>query len=253
MFKNVIVKKPCKNIVKGITAANLGKPDYAKALIQHEQYIEALRKCQVEVIVLEADENFPDSTFVEDAAVLTEKCAVITNPGAKSRKGEEKAIQSALKSFYINFEFIEAPGTLDGGDVMRVENHFYIGLSNRTNYKGSTQFVQILDKYGYTGSIVPFKDLLHLKTGVSYLEDNNLLATGEFINFPLFQDFNIITVDEAEAYAANCIRVNDYVIVPQGFNKTKNAIERTGYKTIPVDVSEFRKLDGGLSCLSLRF
>lgn len=253
MFKKAIVKTPCQNMIKGITNANLGKPDYRKALIQHEKYIEALKNCQMEVVVLEADENFPDSTFVEDVAVLTEKCAIITNPGAQSRKGEEKSVLPALKSFYDKFEFIKDPGTLDGGDVMRVGNQFYIGLSKRTNYQGATQFVEILKKYGYTGILVPVKDVLHLKTGVVYLENNILLATGEFTNSPLFQDFHTITVDKDEAYAANSIWVNDYVIVPSGFPKTKSAIEKTGFKTIPVDVSEFRKLDGGLTCLSLRF
>ncbi len=253
MFKNVITRKPSISMIHGITTANLGKPDYHKALLQHGEYVNALKKCAVNVIVLEADENFPDSCFVEDTALLTRECAIITNPGALSRKGEEKEIHGVLEDFYDNIEFIQAPGTVEGGDIMMVGNHFYIGLSARTNYEGAKQMIELLEKYDYTGSTVELTEFLHLKTGVSYLEHNNLLATGEFLHSPEFKDFNIIPVQESEAYAANCIWVNDYVIVPKGFDITKEAISKAGYQIIEVDVSEYRKLDGGLSCLSLRF
>ncbi|MBA1336921.1 MAG: NG,NG-dimethylarginine dimethylaminohydrolase 1 [Firmicutes bacterium] len=253
MFTNVIVRKPGQSMVNGITTANLGKPDYEKALKQHDNYVEALKQCGVNVTVLEADEKYPDSCFVEDTALLTKKCAVITNPGAGSRKGEEKEIHEVLKGFYDNIEVIKEPGTIEGGDIMMVGDHFYIGLSARTNKEGAEQMIEYLQKYGYTGSTVPFEKFLHLKTGVSYLEHNNLLATGEFIDHPMFKDFNIIEISEEESYAANCIWVNDYVLVPKGFDEAKNAIAEAGYRIIEVDVSEFRKLDGGLSCLSLRF
>ena len=136
---------------------------------------------------------------------------------------------------------------------MMVGSHFYIGLSERTNQAGTDQVIAILNKYGMTGSVVPLEKVLHLKTGVVYLENNNLLAAGEFLEWAAFQKYNILKVDEAESYAANCIWVNGTVIVPAGYPKTRQIIENTGYPTIRVDVSEFRKLDGGLSCLSLRF
>jgi dimethylargininase len=240
-------------LVNGITSAGLGKPDYKKALQQHDKYIEALRSCGVEVTILEAEEQYPDSVFVEDTAVLAEKCAVITNPGASSRQGEEISIKEALKKFYTHIKSITAPGTLEGGDVMRVKNHFYVGLSARTNEQGARQFTGILIKYGYTVSTVKMEKFLHLKTGLAYLENNNLLTAGEFINRPGFEIFNRIVIDDSEGYAANCIWVNNVVLVPMGFPMTKAAIEAIGYKTMAVDVSEFRKLDGGLSCLSLRF
>ena len=253
MFNNAMVRRPGSSLVKGITSANLGKPDYERALEQHDKYIEALKSCGVQVTVLEPAERFPDSVFVEDAAVLTEKCAVITNPGAPSRRGEEISIKEALKSFYSCIETISAPGTLDGGDIMRVENHFYIGLSARTNEAGAGQLANILNKYGYTVSKVKMEKFLHLKSGLAYLENNNLLVAGEFIHHQEFEKFNRIIVREPEGYAANCIWVNDVVLVPLGFPKTKAAVERAGYNVLTVDVSEFRKLDGGLSCLSLRF
>jgi len=253
MFKHAIVRRPGESLVDGITTAGLGKPDYEKALGQHDKYIEALRSCGVEVTILEAEEQFPDSVFVEDTAVLTEKCAVITNPGACSRQGEEVSIKETLKKFYTNIESITAPGTLEGGDVMRVGDHFYVGLSARTNEEGARQFANILNNYGYTVSNVKMEKFLHLKTGLAYLENNNLLTAGEFINRPGFETFNRIMIDGAEGYAANCIWVNQVVLVPMGYPKAKAAIEALGYKTLAVDVSEFRKLDGGLSCLSLRF
>jgi len=240
-------------MINGITTADLGKPDYEKALVQHSNYVEVLRECGLDVTVLEADSDFPDSTFVEDAALCTSKFAVITHPGAPSRKGEIEGIKDTIKNFYKNIETIETPGTLDAGDVMMAGNHFYIGISERTNHHGAVQLINILEKNGMTGSKVPLKNILHLKTGLSYLENNNLLISGEFLNNLDFEKYNRIVVDEDEAYAACSLWVNDKVIVPKGFAETKKKIEEAGYATLETDVSEFRKLDGGLSCLSLRF
>ncbi|MDX1285123.1 MAG: arginine deiminase family protein, partial [Draconibacterium sp.] len=253
MFKNSIVKIPGKSMVDGITTAGLGKPDYQKALVQHANYINVLKSCGVNVEVIEANESFPDSTFVEDVALLTPHCAIITNPGAPSRKEEIYDIRDTLKKYFKNIEEIIEPGTVEAGDIMMVGSHFYIGLSERTNEIGAAQIINILEKYNMTGSIVKLEHVLHLKTGVAYLENNNLLACGEFLSKPEFQKFNLIEVEEDESYAANCIWVNGVILVPTGFPKTKTKIENTGYKTIEVDVSEFQKLDGGLSCLSLRF
>lgn len=253
MFKNAIVRTPCSGIVNGLTSADLGTPDYELALKQHKAYIAALEQCGVEVTVLEADERFPDSTFVEDAALLTPKVAIITNPGAETRKGETAIIKDAVASFYDKVETIEAPGTVEAGDIMMVGSHFYIGLSERTNEKGAQQMIDILERHGMSGSAVKMIDMLHLKTGLSYLENNNLLVFGEFKDEPQFKDYNQILVPEDESYAANAIWVNGTVIVPEGFPKTRKLIEDAGYKTIAVDVSEYRKVDGGLSCLSLRF
>ena len=256
MFKNVIVRRPCRAMVEGITSApELGKPDYELALKQHDAYIEALKKCGVEVTVLEACERFPDSCFVEDPAVITRKCAIITNPGAMSRNREAEMIIPAIRKFFSddNIEYIVDPGTLDGGDVMMVGDHFYVGRSARTNEEGIRQFIAILEKYGLTGSEVPLEEVLHLKTGVNYIENNNMLVSGEFVTKPDFEKFNKILIPEEEAYAANCIWVNGKVIVPEGYPAVEKAVRDAGYEVILVDTSEYRKLDGGLSCLSLRF
>lgn len=253
VFKKAIVRKPCKNLVKGLTRANLGKPDYPLALLQHQNYVEALTECGLVVTVLEADENYPDSTFVEDTAVLTPRCAVITNPGAPSRKGEIIEMSWVLKNYFSNIEHIKAPGTLEAGDVMKVASHFYIGLSERTNEDGANQLISILNRYGFTGSTVNVGDALHLKSGISYLENNNLLSVSGFLNKEEFQKLNLIPVDSNESYAANSLWINGKVLVPCGFPKIKDKIKKSGYIIMEVDVSEFRKLDGGLSCLSLRF
>lgn len=256
MFKNVIVRRPSKSMVEGITSApELGKPDYELALKQHDNYIKALESCGVKVTVLDAMEEFPDSCFVEDTAVLTKNCAIISNPGAPTRQKESGYMVDTIKKFYSEdkIEYITSPGTMEGGDVMMVGNHFYIGLSARTNEEGCKQFIAALEKHGHTGSIVPLEKVLHLKTGLAYLENNNLLVAGEFVDKEDFAKFNKIEISADEAYSANCIWVNEKVLVPAGYEKTKRAIENAGYEVILVDTSEYKKLDGGLSCLSLRF
>lgn len=256
MFKNVIVRRPAKSLVEGITSApELGKPDYELALKQHDAYIDALKACGVQVTVLEALEEYPDSCFVEDTAVLTKKCAIISNPGADTRRGESALMVDTIKKFYNDdqIEYIKSPGTMEGGDVMMVGDHFYIGLSARTNEEGCRQFKEALAKYGYTCSVVSLEEVLHLKTGVNYIENNNMLASGEFIEKEDFKSFNKIIVPIEEAYGANCIWVNDTVIVPEGYPTVEKGVRDAGYKVIVTDTSEYRKLDGGLSCLSLRF
>jgi dimethylargininase len=255
-FKNVIVRRPCKAVCDGITSApELGQPDYEKALKQHDAYIEALRQCGVEVTVLPALDEYPDSCFVEDTCVLTRECAIMDNPGAGTRNGEALLMEPTIRQFFPEdrIEHIVAPGTLEGGDVMMVGDHFYVGRSARTNEEGIRQFIAILEKYGLSGSEVPLEYVLHLKTGVNYLEDGNMLVSGEFIDKPDFAEFTKIVIPEDEAYAANCIWMNGTVIVPEGYPAVLKAVQDAGYATLVVDTSEYRKIDGGLSCLSLRF
>ena len=256
MFKNIIVRTPSKSVCDGITSApELGQPIYEKALEQHKVYIETLKECGCEVEVLPPLEEFPDSCFVEDVAVLTPNVAIITRPGADTRRNETKYVIDTINKYYPKERIrqITTPGTLEGGDVMMVGNHFYMGESERTNKEGCRQLIRILEEFGHTGSIVPLKEVLHLKTGINYIENNNFLVSWEFVNHPLFKDKNTYEIPEGEEYAANSLWVNDVVIVPKDFPKTKELIESLGYEVKIVDTSEFRKIDGGLSCLSLRF
>lgn len=253
MFTQAIVKIPCRNMVSGITGAGLGRPNHDLALAQHRAYVEALEACGLEVTVLPAEETYPDSVFIEDTCLVTRACAVITHPGADARKGETASVKAAMAAFDLPIETITAPGTLDAGDVMMTGDHFYVGLSGRTNPEGFRQLSAILNRYGYTASAVPLTSVLHLKTGISYLENNVLLVWGEFADKPDFNGFHRIRVPQEEGYAANSLWINGTVLVPQGYPKTQKRIQEKGYDVILLDVSEFRKLDGGLSCLSLRF
>lgn len=252
MFTKAIVRRPADTFANGISTANLGKPDINLALKQHDAYIEALIKCGLDVTILEADPKFPDSCFVEDTAVVTKDFGIIARPGDKRRQGEEieikKVLEQQLKLYSIN-----EPGTLDGGDVMQTDNKFFIGLSGRTNLQGISQFSDIVKQYKFETFSIPVCNILHFKTGVNYLGDNNLLLQKEFCSKEDLESFNHIIIDTDEEYAANSLRINDYVLVPKGFPKTLAKINKLGYQTIEVDLSEYQKMDGGLSCLSLRF
>ena len=254
MFTNAIVRTPGRSIVEGLSdSKTLGLPNYEQAIIQHQSYIDVLTKCGLDVLVLEPCEEYPDSTFVEDVALITPNCVIITRPGAPSRRSEVHEIEFILKQKFNNIEAIEAPGTIEGGDIMMVGDHYYIGLSERTNIEGAKQIIQILTKYGMSGSTISLKKVLHLKTGLSYLEENNLVVCGEFIKDSSLEGYNRIEIPEKESYAANCIWVNESVIIPLGYPTTKQRIKNAGYPVIETDVTEFQKLDGGLSCLSLRY
>jgi dimethylargininase len=252
MFAEAIVRGVPETLDAGITSADLGKPDHAKAVAQHLRYIQALEECGLEVTALDADEKYPDSVFIEDTAVVTARCAILARPGADSRRGEVHSVEEGLSECYENIERIIDPGTLDGGDVLQVGDHFYIGLTSRTNLEGARQLSEILGGYGYGVSLVESREYLHLKSGVSFLGDNVLVVAGELATNGEFGGFDKIVVDSREEYCANCIRVNDYVLVPAGFERTKAHIAARGYELIELEMSEFRKVDGGLSCLSLR-
>jgi dimethylargininase len=253
MFKNAILRLPAHSIINGLTSVRLGKPDFASALEQHSGYVSTLRSLGLTTLVLPANSLYPDSTFIEDVALCTKTCAVITRPGAESRRGETEGIKMVLSEYYEKIENISLPGTVEAGDIMNTGDHFYIGISRRTNNEGAGQMIKILEKHGMTASKVPLKKMLHLKSGVSYLENNTMLACGEFTDNVDFKKFNLIVVDEDESYAANSLWINGKVIIPEGFPRTREKIEKAGFEPITLDVSEFRKVDGGLSCLSLRF
>ncbi len=188
MFNNAIVRTPCPEMIHGITSASLGIPDHKLALSQHESYIRTLQSLGLNLTILEPDSRFPDSTFVEDVALCTPSMAVITNPGAASRNGEQVEMERVLQSFYNKLEHIETPGTLDAGDVMKTGSHYFIGISDRTNDEGAGQLLRILQKHGKTGEKIELKDMLHLKSGISFLEKGYLLSNNVFQPAPCFQE-----------------------------------------------------------------
>ena len=181
MFTKAITKKPCRALIDGISTAQFGEgtPVYEDAVKQHDKYVETLRNLGLEVLDLEGDERYPDSCFVEDPAVVMKECAIITNPATDSRNGEKYEIVGAIKKFYSDDQIfhIEAPGTMEGGDVMLVGKHFFVGQSERTNEEGARQFNEIVTQFGYTSSTVPVTEGLHLKDFVIYLENDNMLVS----------------------------------------------------------------------------
>jgi dimethylargininase len=249
-FKNAIVRQPGKNFADGISDSGLGKPSFEKALEQHHTYCSALVKCGLELTVLQADERFPDGCFVEDTALVLDELAIIARPGNPARLGEEEEIAQVLADFKP-IETLELPGHVDGGDVMRTENHFYIGMSHRTNEVGAKQLAAILARYGYPSSQIPVKSVLHLKTGITYLGGDRFIAIDEF--YDQFGNTKLIKLENDEKYSANCLLINDYLLIPKGFPKSKKQLIELGYQIIEIEMSEFRKMDGGLTCLSLLF
>jgi dimethylargininase len=256
MFSRAIVRPPAASFAAGLTSAALGVPDVDKALHQHALYCAALEQCDLTLTRLPADAEFPDSTFVEDTAIVTSCTAIVTRPGAPSRQGEVAAIAKILPQFYSTIRSIEAPGTVDGGDICQAGDHFFIGLSARTNPEGARQLAAILAEEGFTFITVDIRGIdgiLHLKSGLTYLGDGRLVLIDALARHAMFRDYEIVRVDPDETYAANCLRVNDQVLLAAGFPRFEAAVRALGYPVITLDMSEFRKLDGALTCLSLRF
>jgi dimethylargininase len=256
LFTKAIVRPPGSNFAAGLTTVDLGRPDYLVALAQHSSYCDVLVSCGLELLRLEVDESFPDGTFVEDTAVVTERLAVITNPGAASRRGEVVAISQALGSFYPTLRNLSAPATLDGGDICEAGTHFFIGISDRTNEAGAAALASILAVSGYSSTFVDIRGvpgILHLKSGIAYLSGGHLLVIDSLCRREEFRRYELLRVPFGEDYAANCIEINDQVLIAAGFPQTERLINKLGYQTIALEMSEFQKMDGGLSCLSLRF
>jgi dimethylargininase len=288
MFTRAIVRMPGPNFAEGLTTAALGQPDYQLALQQHEAYCAALERCGLSLIRLEPDPDYPDSTFVEDVAVLVgslpdgrataPSAAILTRPGATSRAGEVECIRKPLAEFFPQVFEIEAPGTLDGGDICQAAKHFFIGISERTNRAGASQLAEFLGQLAHTSSLVDINEsnslfgavatgsatgsvpgaiatrsLLHLKSGIAYLGDNRLAIIETLAGRKQFAGYDLVLVDQAESYAANCIKVNNHVLIADGYPNFAAKLRELGYQTIALNMSEFQKMDGGLSCLSLRF
>ena len=256
MFKHAIVRTPGMNFAQGLTSVDLGIPRYDQVVAQHARYCEALMACGLAITSLEADLDHPDSTFVEDTAVLTARCAVLTRPGARSREGEVAAMRPVLLSFFPVTMEIDTPGTVDGGDICEAEDHFFLGLSLRTNEEGARQLAAHLARVGYPSTVVDVRgmsSILHLKSGVSYIGNNTLVVMEEMAGWEAFAGYELICVVSEESYAANCVRVNDRVLVATGYPRLTAELRARGFNPLELDMSEFRKMDGGLSCLSLRF
>ncbi len=257
MFTHALVRLPGANFADGLTTVGqLGHPDLDLTLAQHQAYCRALEACGLRLTTLEADLDHPDSTFVEDTAVLVPGAAILTRPGAPSREGEVSRIREPLSRFFTRIHAIQTPGTVDGGDICEAGTHVFIGLSHRTNAEGARQLAAFLALEGHTSATVDIRQLktiLHLKSGLGYLDPQTLVVIPELADHPAFDGYRKVLVDPEEAYAANCVQVNQRVLIPSGFPRLEARLRGLGYDPLLLDMSEYRKMDGGLSCLSLRF
>ncbi len=255
-FTRAIVRTPSANFASGITTSREGAPDVALALVQHAAYCAALRSLGLALTLLPADPEHPDSTFVEDTAIVTPHAAMLTRPGAASRAGEVLAMRGVLADCLPVRGEILAPGTVDGGDICETDQGVLIGITARTNEAGARQLAAMLSDLGHRSLLVDVRGipgLLHLKTGISYLGEGRLAIAAGLPPIPAFDRYECIPLRPEEAYAANCVRINRRVLIAAGYPHFAARLEQLGYDPMPLEMSEFRKMDGGLSCLSLRF
>ncbi len=255
MFRRAIVRPPADNFAEGLTTVSLGLPDVGRALDQHLRYVEALEHCGLTLERLAADRRHPDSTFVEDTAILTPRGAILMRPGAPSREGEVADIERVLSKTFPALARVEPPGTVDGGDVCDAGDHFFIGISRRTNADGARQLARHLAALGYPSSEVDIRGIpgiLHLKSGIAAVGER-LVTWRSLADHPAFASREKLVVDESESYAANCVEVNGALLVAAGFPRLESAARGLGLEVVVLAMSEFEKMDGGLSCLSLRY
>lgn len=251
-----IVRPPGDTFAAGITSSGLGPPELALALQQHEAYCRTLERLGLTLVRLPPDPDFPDSTFVEDTAIVTSNGAILTRPGAPSRAGEVTSVGAALQEWFPELDRITEPGTLDGGDVCEAGSHCFIGLSHRTDREGAAQLAGWLAEHRFGSTPIDIREMpgmLHLKTGLSWLGGRRLLAWRGLARHEALREWEVFEAPESEEYATNCIRVNDAMVVASGFPNTAALLRGLELNVVTTDVSEYRKMDGGLSCLSVRW
>jgi len=255
-FTHALLRTPAMSLAQGLTTVDLGTPQMPLALAQHRAYRTALESLGLACLELGTDETLPDCTFVEDCAVVCGDAAMITRPGADSRMGEVAAVRDALAVHLDVGTAIEAPGTLDGGDICEAGETFFIGLSHRTNEVGAAQLTEWLARRGKRGITIDIRaihDILHLKSGIAALDPETLVLIPSLAGHPAFAGFRRILLSEQDAYAGNCVQVNGRTLVAAGFPRAVDALVAQGHEPLVLDMSEFRKMDGGLSCLSIRY
>ena len=217
---------------------------------QHQAYVNALRTVGCDIIELASEPDLPDSVFVEDTAVILPEVAVITRPGADSRKPETESIVQALSPL-IKLVRVREPATVDGGDVLVLGKSIFVGLSTRSNLDAIKQLNEMLGEYGYSVTGVALHDCLHLKSAVTRVDDKTLLINKNWVDTSCFENNDLIEVDSAEPHAANCLPIGDSIVYPTVFPKTSARLEARGYNVISVDVSELAKAEGAVTCCSL--
>jgi dimethylargininase len=226
--------------------------DYSRAVQQHSQYQQLLRDLGAKLIELPSDDQCPDCCFLEDTALILDEVAVITRPGSEGRRREVDGVAPTIMK-YRNVMRIDAPGTLEGGDVLRIGRNLFVGLSTRTNQQGIEMLRRALKTYGYEVTAVPMKGALHLKSVCTALDDRTLLADPRYFGTAEFPGYEVIEVPVDESMAANVLRLNDVICVHAGFHQTADLLRTKGFDIRTVDISEFLKAEAGLTCMSIPF
>ena len=251
-FKNAIIRQPNKSIRNGLSSQNL-HPQYEIIAEEHLNYIKAIEEAGLQIQLLEALEEYPDSIFVEDPALTYKSNVIILNPFDPSRNGEKNIIENEIKDLFNNILFIE-DGFVEGGDILNINNHFIIGLSNRTNQLGAENLSKILQSLGATVEICKTPDdILHFKSECSVIDDDTILVSNKMaqLNY-LRSNYQLIELPLGEEGAANSLRINNKLLLPDGFEKAEEILSKK-YTIIKVKVDEIAKVDAGLSCMSLRW
>jgi dimethylargininase len=230
--------------------------DIPLARQQHQTYIEALKILGCQVQVMPEEPHLPDSVFVEDTAVVFDDIAILTRPGAVSRRPETDRVSDILQN-YRQVKAIQAPGTVDGGDVLCIRKKVYVGLSSRTNFTAISQMQAILSPYGYELVSITMRGGLHLKSAVTKIAQDTLLMNSAWVDAAVFGDMQILTVDPLEPQSANALWIGEGVIYPLNFPRTwqkvGNFLDKRGMQLLGVDISELQKAEGAVTCCSLVF
>lgn len=252
-FDSAIVRTPAASVVEGLSADQHEPPSFEGVLALHRAYVAALEETGVQVQILPALNDYPDSIFVEDAAFVLPEGAVVLRPGAPSRTGEAEEIAPVLRDRFERVLTVDR-GYVDGGDLLVLPDEVLIGLSERTDPAGAERLAELLSELGRRSRTVPTpKGTLHLKTACTLLDQETVLATPALASAGIFQGLEVIQVPEGEEPAANALRVNGKLLVDGGFPRTSEILARRGFDLVPLDVAEIRKIDAGLTCMSLRW
>lgn len=253
-FSHAIVRKPGTSIVDGLRAVDSGAPDLLRFRKSHTEYISLLQSTGAAVTVLEPLDGYPDSVFVEDAALCLPEVAIAMRPGAPSRLGEAALMRPVLSQFYGEVVSISGPGFVDGGDILVTEREILVGRSARTDAAGIAELTELASRWDYSvREVVTPAGVLHFKTDCSLLDEETVLATRRLSDTACFDGYKVIHTATGEEASANAIRFNELVLMPAGFPQTAEKLVAAGYSVRQVDNNEAAKLDGGMSCLSLRF
>ena len=253
-FSRAITRQPSASITRGLRAKDIGTPDLTQMLADHAQYVATLKKTGAEVIELPPLEDYPDAVFVEDTALCLPQGAVMMRSGAPSRLGEVAEMAPAIHAVYDDVRQINGPGHVEGGDILVTGREILVGRSDRTDAAGVAELAAIIADWGHSlREVFTPPGVLHFKTDCSLLDAETILSTKRLDASGCFEGYRVLHVADGEEAAANAIRFNQLVLAPSGFPRTAEMLRQNGYDVVEINNSECAKLDGGMSCLSLRF